>query len=84
MDKPHKQVITTYHVAIKFGQPRVQIQNLIPWHASSEAIKCLVCETVYLGSEGFAEVKLLTMLESQHDNQEAHPTLFHPTRIGRR
>ena len=73
MDKPHKKVVTTYPVAIRFGQGRVHVQNLIPWHLSSQAVKCPQCEAVFIMSEGFPEKKLLKTLETQHKQQEPHP-----------
>lgn len=81
MDKPHKQVVTTYPVAIKFGQARVHVQNPIPWHAKSEAIQCPKCETVFIVTEGFPKPQLLAELETQHKNQKTHPDVIpsHPT-----
>jgi hypothetical protein len=76
MDKPHKQVITTYPVAIKHGQGRLHVPNPIPWHAQSEAIKCPKCETVFMVTSGFPRVQLLEALEKQHKNQEEHPDLI--------
>jgi hypothetical protein len=73
MDKPHKKVVTTYPVAVRFGQGRVHVQNLIPWHLSSQAVKCPQCEAVFIMSEGFPEKKLLKTLETQHKQQEPHP-----------
>lgn len=76
MDKLHKQVVTTYPVAIKFGQARVHVQNPIPWHAKSEAIQCPKCETVFIVTEGFSKPQLLAELETQHKNQETHPDVI--------
>jgi len=73
MDKPHKQIVSTYPVAIKFGQARVHVQNPIPWHAKSEAVKCPKCETIFIVSEGFRRAQLLEELETQHKNQKPHP-----------
>jgi hypothetical protein len=73
MDKPHMQVITTYPVAIKSGQGRLHVPNLIPWHARSEAIKCPKCETVFIVTEGFPRVQFLEALENQHEKKEEHP-----------
>jgi hypothetical protein len=73
MDKPHKKVVTTYPVAIRFGQARVHVQNLMPWHANSEVVKCPKREVVFIVSEGFPEAKLLEALETHHKNQEPHP-----------
>ncbi len=73
MDKQHKQVITTYPVAIKFGQAQIHVQNPIPWHAKSEAVKCPKCEKVFIVTDGFPKAQLLEALETQHKNQEAHP-----------
>ena len=82
MDKPHKQVITTDPVAIKFGQARLHVQNPIPWLAKGEPLKCPKCETVFFVSEGFPKAQLLNALETQHENQEPHPDLIpsEPTR----
>jgi hypothetical protein len=73
MDKPHKQVITSYPVAIKYGQSRLHVASPIPWHAHSEAIKCPKCETVYIVTSGFPRVELLQALEEHHENQKEHP-----------
>ncbi len=73
MDKPHKQVITTYPVAIKSGQRRVHVQNPIPWNAHSEKVKCPKCETVFIVTKGFPKGQLLEELETQHKNQKTHP-----------
>jgi hypothetical protein len=73
MDKPHKQVITSYPVAIKYGQSRVHVANPIPWHAQCEAIQCPECETVFLVTGGFPKVQFLQTLEKQHKNKEEHP-----------
>ena len=71
MDKPHKQVVTVYPLAIKKGQTRVHVRNPIPWHSKNEQIKCPKCEAVFIVDEGFQ--KLLRKLEAQHKNQEQHP-----------
>ena len=71
MDIPHKQVLTTYPLAIKKGQARVHVRNPIPWHAKTEEIKCPKCEAVFIVDEGFP--KVLQALEAQHKNQEEHP-----------
>jgi hypothetical protein len=78
MDKPHKQVITTYAVAIRFGQGRVHvpIRHLIPHHAKSEAVKCPMCETVFIVTDGFPRVQFLETLETQHKNKETHPDVI--------
>jgi hypothetical protein len=73
MDRPHKQVITTYPVAIKSGQSRVHVQNQIPWQAKSETVRCPKCETVFIVTEGYPKAQLLAELETQHKNQKMHP-----------
>jgi hypothetical protein len=73
MDKPHKQIVTTYPVAIKSGQTRVHVPNPYPWHTKSENVKCPKCETVFIATEGFPRAQLLDALETQHKNQETHP-----------
>lgn len=73
MDEPHKQVVTTYPVAIKSGQTRVHVKNERPWHAKSEEVKCPKCETVFIVTDGFPKALLLEALEVQHKNQEVHP-----------
>lgn len=73
LDKPHKQVVTTYPVAIRFGQTRLHVASPIPWHARSEAIKCPDCETVYIVTEGFPRVQFFTSLRQQHDLSQPHP-----------
>jgi hypothetical protein len=73
MDKPHKQVVTTYPVAIKHGQGRVHLPNPIPWHAQSETIRCPTCETAFIVSVEFPKAQFLDALERHHKNQEGHP-----------
>jgi hypothetical protein len=73
MDKPHKQLITTYPVAIKSGQSRLYIPNPIPWHAHSEYIQCPKCDTIFIVTSGFPRVELLKTLEKQHESQKEHP-----------
>jgi len=73
MDKPHKQVITTYPVAIKSGQSRLHVASPIPWHARCENVKCPDCETVFIVSDGFPKAQLLESLKKQHNNKEEHP-----------
>jgi hypothetical protein len=81
MDKPHKQVITTYPVAIRMGQGRIHVQHPIPWHHKSEAVQCPECEAVFIASVGFAHENLLKMLKKQHADQQDHPDVipFEPT-----
>jgi len=76
MDKPHKQVVTTHPVAIKFGQGRVHVQNPIPWHNKSDAIQCPECETVFIASVGFVQDKLLQELKKQHADKQQHPDVM--------
>ncbi len=73
MNNPHKQVLTTYPVAIKHGQGRLHIPSLIPWHAKSEAVKCPDCETVFIVTDGFPKVQFLDAVAKQHKNHEEHP-----------
>ena len=73
MDKPHKQVVTTYPVAIKSGQSRLHVANPIPWHARCENMKCPDCEIVFIVTDGFPKVQFLETLKKHHMNQEAHP-----------
>lgn len=72
MDKPHKQLITTYPVAIKSGQTRVHIPNPIPWHAFCEYIRCPKCDTIFVVTSGFPRIELLRALENQHENPGQH------------
>jgi hypothetical protein len=76
MDKPHKQVITTYPVAIKHGQTRLHVPNPIPWHYQSEAIQCPACKTIYIVTVGFSRVELLAALGKQHADNIEHPDLI--------
>src|SRR5260370_19217989 len=73
MDKQHRQVITTYPVAIKSGQKRVHVRDPIPWHANSEDVKCPKCETVFIVTQDFPKGQLLEAFEAQHKNQQGHP-----------
>jgi len=76
MDTPHKQVVTTYPVALKYGQSRVHVANPIPWHVQSETVKCPDCETLYILSGGFSKVQFLETLRKQHEKKEKHPDLI--------
>ena len=73
MDKPHNQVVTTYPVAIKYGQARLHVANPIPWHAFSEAMKCPDCETIYIVTDGFPKMQFLQTVKKHHENKQAHP-----------
>jgi hypothetical protein len=76
MDKPHKQVLTSYPVAIKSGQGHVHVRSPIPWHAKDELVKCPQCETVFIMTVGFPKAQLLAELETQHKNNEEHPDVI--------
>jgi hypothetical protein len=76
MNSPHQQVLTTYAVAIKYGQGRVHVADPIRHHARTEAIKCPECETIFLKSQGFPMRQLLEELATQHKNGERHPDLI--------
>jgi hypothetical protein len=76
MDNPHKQVVTTYPVAIRMGQGRVHVQHPIPWHYQSDAVQCPECEAVFIASEGFAEVKLFAELKKHHADHQDHPDMI--------
>lgn len=76
MDKPHKQAITTYPVALKYGQGRIHISNPIPWHARSEFVKCPDCEVIFVVTEKFPMEQLLETLAKQHKNREEHPDMI--------
>jgi len=73
MEVPHKQVVTTYPVAIRSGQRRVHVPNPIPWHAKSEAVQCSECETVFIVTEGFPKARLLEALHKHHERGQGHP-----------
>lgn len=73
MDIPHKQVITTYPVAIKSGQRRLHVPNPVPWHLKSGSIKCPQCEIVFIVTEGFPRDQFLEILKKQHERNEKHP-----------
>jgi hypothetical protein len=73
MDKPHKQVVTTYPIALKFGQTRLHVASPIPWHARSEAIQCPDCKTVFIVTDGYPKLEFFNELKKQHDKHEAHP-----------
>lgn len=73
MEALHKQVITTYPVAIKSGQRRVHIPNPIPWHLRSESVRCPECETVFIVTEGFPRDQFSEALKRQHERGEEHP-----------
>jgi hypothetical protein len=73
MDKPHKQVITTYPVAIKKGQGRLHVIPYGTWHRREESLKCPECETSFVLTDGFPKDQVLAVLKKQHENQEEHP-----------
>jgi hypothetical protein len=73
MDKPHKQVVTTYPVAVKNSQTRLHLPDSIPWHSHCEYVKCPKCETVYIVDVEFPRVQLLSALEKHHGEKQAHP-----------
>lgn len=76
MDMPHKQVITSYPVAIRSGQSRLHVPNPIPWHAHSEAIKCPKCDVIYIVTSGFPRIDFLTAVEKHHTDKKEHPDLI--------
>jgi hypothetical protein len=76
MDKPHKQVITTYPIALKYGQSRLHVPNPIPWHTIAEAVKCEACEAVYVLTGGFPKVQFLQTMKEQHEKKQEHPDLI--------
>lgn len=73
METPHKEVVTTYPVAIKSAQRRVHVPNPIPWHAKSGAVQCPECETVFIVTQGFPRTRLLETLKRQHEQGKDHP-----------
>jgi len=76
MDVPHKQVKTTYPVALKYGQGRLHVANPIPWHFQSETVKCPECEILYILSGGFSKLQFLEILRKLHQDQKEHPDLI--------
>ena len=76
VDKPHKQVVTTYPVAIRFGQARVHVQNPIPWHAQSEGVQCSKCEVIFIVTDGFPKAQLIAELEKHHKDNKTHPDVI--------
>lgn len=73
MDKPHQQVITTYPVAVRFGQERIHVQNTIPWHFHCVDTKCPQCEVEFVADSGFAVSDLIQALEKDHAENREHP-----------
>lgn len=73
MDKPHRQVVTTYPVAIKYGQGRMHVPNPIPWHAVSQTLKCPDCDVIYILTDGFSRTQFFNELKQQHQNGRGHP-----------
>jgi hypothetical protein len=75
MDKPHKEVRTTYPVAIKKGQERIHVrgENLIPWHARADELKCPKCDAVYIASSNYPSEDLLLEMLNHHRDQLEHP-----------
>jgi hypothetical protein len=73
MNKPHKQVITTYPVAIKQGQSRVHIIPYGTWHHRQEPLKCPECEAIFVLTDDFPKEKVLESLAKDHKDNEGHP-----------
>lgn len=73
MDQPHKQVVTTYPVAIKARQGRIHVLNSIPWHPDAGTLNCPKCDTMYILTLGFPTDKLLKTLEENHASKQDHP-----------
>jgi hypothetical protein len=76
METPHKQVMTTYPVAIKSGQRKVHIQSPIPWHATSEIVKCPNCSDEFIMTAGFPKNRLLDEFAAHHKSQRPHPEVI--------
>src|ERR1700722_19627070 len=72
LDKSHKQVVTTYPVAIKYGQGRIHVPNPIPWHGQCETIKCPHCPTIFVVTVGYPRIEFLNQLESDHKGDKEH------------
>lgn len=73
MDKPHKQVVTTYPVAIRKGQGQVHVLNERPFHAFSQTIKCPTCAAEFIvasDSKDFSPADFLTALAKHHTAQQ--------------
>lgn len=73
MDNPHKQVITTYPVAIKQGQMRLHVIPYGTWHRREVTLKCPRCETSFFLTDGFPQAQVLAILLKQHENRQEHP-----------
>lgn len=72
MDAEHKQVVTTYPVAIRSGQTRIHIP-----HGESQGIEgeltCPDCPTTFIVVGDFSTDILLAQLAHQHKNGRSHP-----------
>lgn len=73
MDAKHKQVVTSYPVAVKWEQTRLHVANPIPWHARAEIVQCSDCETRYLVTDGFPRTQFLNALKEHHQKTQPHP-----------
>ena len=73
MDKKHKQITTTYPVALKYGQGRVHVAHPIPWHTQCELVKCPDCEVHFILTGGFSRMQFLELVQAQHKRGEKHP-----------
>jgi Zn-finger nucleic acid-binding protein len=71
MDEPHKQIVTTYPVALKSGQKRIHVADEHPWHRFGNDVKCPQCETVFIVSGDFP--KVMEILEQHHAKKQSHP-----------
>jgi hypothetical protein len=72
MDKPHKQVVTSYPVAIKYGQGRIHVENPIPWHAHCEVVQCPKCDIAFVATSGFPKLDLMKALAKDHADKKDH------------
>ena len=73
METPHKEVVTTYSVAIKSGQKRVHVREERPFHAFPRRVKCPDCETVFIVDREFSDQDVLDALAKHHQAKVDHP-----------
>jgi len=72
MDRPHQQILSTYPVAVKYGQGRIHVRSPIPWHHKCEDLKCPQCGTSFSVTVGYPREDFLNQLDSDHRNNREH------------
>jgi hypothetical protein len=73
METPHKQVVTSYPIAIKSGQRRIHVREERPFHAFVRPVKCPDCSTVFIADRELSDQDVLDALAKHHHAKVDHP-----------